>query len=59
MHSSMSGVNKNLVEMGFPYQSYQRYTFTVMFPSEFGYMDEHPLLHEPVVSNGKVCMLPL
>ncbi|XP_060583924.1 plexin-B3-like, partial [Ruditapes philippinarum] len=47
MHTTMSSVNKNLVEQGFPYHTYQQFACNVMFSVDY-------LWTEPVVSNGKM-----
>jgi len=50
MHTTMSTVNRHLVEQGFPYHNYHQYACRVMFAADY-------LMSEPVVSSKKVCML--
>ncbi|XP_052781273.1 plexin-B2-like [Mya arenaria] len=47
MQTSMSTVNRNLIEQGFPYHSYQQYACNVMFATDY-------LMSDPVVSSYKM-----
>ncbi|XP_052781274.1 plexin-A1-like isoform X1 [Mya arenaria] len=47
MQTSMSTVNRNLIEQGFPYHSYQQYACNAMFATDY-------LMSDPVVSSYKM-----
>ncbi|WAR25936.1 PLXC1-like protein [Mya arenaria] len=44
MQTSMSTVNRNLIEQGFPYHSYQQYACNAMFATDY-------LMSDPVMSD--------